>query len=419
MLGPLAWQTPNFKNTGLVYAGTWDKAFDELIEQIREGKTTANDIDKEFILKTYDRLNKAAQNGYGKEYYSDDVSRKMRENLLRFATTKTHIQQKELQLYSDSIDSKKQYAEESKKYLNLQNGQYLNVQAAWSARSAQSARQWGEFMRDKDIYGCLKVRTMNDGDVRPAHAVLEGFVISLDDPDIDRYIVPFDPNCRCWNEQTRDKPNDQAPDWEPDPQWQGNPGRTGEVFNDDNSYNQQVENNETRLEIRRQAELTKQYLPYNRIINVGENKVYVNDFADTSDMEQNIEAAKKMAEALEKDIYIRYHVEGGIVKGHKNPELGIGKVSTLGDLKTYDGTSKFENFIKNNIKKANHQGAQYVVLDVSNKADLSDINRLLYSTLRENNKNIKRVVLIKNKQVVEITRKQLDKKDFSKLDPIK
>lgn len=419
LLGPLAWQTPNLKNTGLVYAATWDKAFDDLIEQIREGKTTATDLDKEFILKTYDRLNKAAQNGYGKGYYNDDVSRKMRENLLRFAATKTHIQQKNLQLYSDSIDNKKQYAEESKKYLNLQNGQYLNVQAAWSARSAQSARQWGEFMRDKDIYGCLKVRTMNDSDVRPAHAILEGFVISLDDPDIDRYIVPFDPNCRCWNEQTRDKPSGQAPDWEPDPQWQGNPGRTGEVFNDDNSYNQQVESNETRLEIRRQAELTKQYLPYNSVINVGENKVYVNDFADTSDMEQNIEAAKKMAESLEKDIYIRHHVDGGIVWKHQNPEFGIGKTSTLGDLKTYNGTSKFNNFVKNNIKDANSQGAQYAVLDISKGGDIASLNNLLRGSLMSQNSNIKRIVIIRGEKVAEITRKQIAARDFSALEGIK
>lgn len=401
----------------LVYAASWDSAYNDLIEQIREGKISGSELNKDFILKTYDRLNKAAQNGYGKDYYNDGIARKMRENLLQFAATKTRVQQKELQLYSDSIDSKKQYEEEAKKYLALQNGQYLNVQQAWAARSAQSARQWQQFQKDKEVYPCLKVRTMRDGDVRPHHATLEGFVIRIDDPDIDSYIAPFDPNCRCWNEQSREEPTDGAPEFDFDPQWSGNPGRTGEVFNDENSYNQKITSGGERLEVRKQAELTKQYLPYNKTIKVGDNTIYVNDFADANDLEQNIEAARKLAKELAKDIYIRYHVEGGIVHGHKNPELAIGKAATLGDLKTYQGNTKFENFIDNSLKGVNTQGGQVAVLDISKQDNFAIVlRRKLVGGLKSRNNNVQRVILINGNKVAEITRKQIAAGDFSALE---
>lgn len=418
LLAPYARTAPPLGGVGLIYAGTWDKAFEELIEQIRQGQLKPENLDKEFILKTYDRLNKAAQNGYGKNYYNDEFARKMRQNLLEFSATKTHVQQKEVQLYSDSIEDKKLYESEAKKYLNLQNGTYLDVQTAWAARSAQSARQWQDFQRDKDIYPRGKVRTMNDSDVRPSHAVLEGYVFDFDAPDAARYIPPFDPRCRCWIEQTREALTDKSPDFERDSQWSVNP-KTGEIFNDENSYNQKVESKETRLEIRKQAELAKEYLPYNRVIKAGDNKVYVNDFADLSDLEQNIEAARKMAKSLEKDIFIRPHID---IIGHKNPEFGIGKKDNKGDLKTFDveNNGSFMGFLKNSIQSANKQQARYVVMDISQYTsdDLKNIIRrkLVGELGGDNKKHILRVVLINNDKITTITRLEIKERRFEKLE---
>lgn len=397
-LAPFAYpQGIDFRNTKIVYATTWEKAYTNILEQIRSGELKDDKLEREFILKTYDRLNKSAELGYGKDYYSDAIARKMRENLLRFSATKTYVQQRELKTVSKTNGDDEQYRMEGYKYLERQNRTYLDVQASWASRSAQSARQYAEFLQDKDIYPRLKFRTMADNDVRPSHAELEGMILSINDPRLDEYMPPLDPNCRCWLEQTREKATDFDPLYAPDPQWAGNPGKTGMIFNDENSYNQQVEDGDTRLMIRGHAELTKEYLPYNRVLEEGENKVYINDFADTADLEQNLSAAKKIARELAKDVYIRPHVDGGIILGHKNPEFAIGRKSTYGDLKTYDGKSKFENFVMAGIKSANRQGGQYVVLDITKREDLSEIGRTLYRSLNEKNHNIQRVVLIKDK----------------------
>lgn len=410
----------NPQGATLVYAATWEKTYQELSDKIRNGDIDVGDLDHDMILKTYDRLNKAAQAGYGSGYYNDPIARKMRENLLRFAATKTHVQQQQVKTLSDSIREDQAYRDETKKYLNLQNGTYLDVQAAWASRSAQSGRQYQEFQQDKDIYPNLKFRTMKDDDVRPTHAVLEGMIISIDDPRLDEYMPPLDPRCRCWLEQTRAAVTDFDPDYHPDPQWSGNPGRNGVIFNDDNSYNQKVENNSTRLDIRCQAELAKEYLPYNRVIEVGENKVYVNDFADMADLEQNLVAAKKIVRELEQDVYIRHHIDGGLVPGHKNPELSISKKSTLGDLKTYQGDGRFGNFILNSLKSANTQGAKCVVLDVTHQKDYREIlERKLAGGLNDRCHNIERVIVINGNKVSQITRKQIENRDFTSLDTLK
>ena len=187
----------------------------------------------------------------------------MRENLLRFAATKTYVQQQEVRTIRKSAADEQTYRTEGRKYLERQNETYLDVQAAWSARSAQSAREYRDFVRDRDIYPNLRFRTMRDDRVRRSHAELEGLILSIDDPRLDEYMPPLDPRCRCWLEQTREAVTDFDPEFEPDPQWAGNPGKTGVIFNDRNSYNEAVENNEVRLSIRGQAELTKEYLPYN------------------------------------------------------------------------------------------------------------------------------------------------------------
>lgn len=401
-IAPFARTAPDIRGGGLIYAGTWNNAIDRLIEKIREENPDAYDLDRDFILKTYDRLNKAAQNGYGRDYYDDEIARKMRQNLLEFAATKTYIQQREIQLYSDSIEDKKQYEDEAKKYLNLQNGTYLDVQTAWAARSAQSARQWQEFQRDKDIYPRLKFRTMMDDSVRPKHAELEGIVKDVDDPFVDAHMTPLDPRCRCWWEQTREALTDFTPDYTPDPQWTGNPGKTGIIFNDDNSYNKKLENNGVRGEVRRQAELAKEYMPYNRVIKSGEKKIYVNDFADLSDMESNIVAAHKLTKELNTDIYIRPHVN---VDGYKNPEFGISNKNNKSDLKTYNGESKIENFVRNRIKDAAKQGSSTVVLDLTLfTGDESEILRHVRGSLMSGNKKIKKVYIIKGNTVETLSR---------------
>jgi hypothetical protein len=249
---------------------------------------------------------------------------------------------------------------------------------------------------------------MGDEDVRDTHAANEGVVKPLKEWT---QIPPYDPGCRCWLEQTT-APQTTEGLKNIDSKWANNPALSGKIFVDNNTYFTTILQ-EDKLPVVIATERLKEYMPYNRSIKVEENTVYINDFAHRQDLEANIKAAKLMGEKLEKDIYIRAHVEGGIATGYKNPELGIGSPSIKGDLKTYGGKTSFYNFVQNAVKAANKQGAKYAVLDIGKREAYEyDLKHALRGAMNEKNRNVKRVIVIHKREVSEFTREKIASKTF-------
>lgn len=402
----------NFNVNGrFIYAHTWDAAAERIAKAIEDGTLKPSDLDRDFVLKTYAGLNKAAAAGYGSGYYSDKIGRKLREHILKFSGAKTH------KILSDITAAEKaglkgdNLTEEAKKITNIQMVNWLVTEQRDTARSAQIAAEWQEFERDRDIYPNLKYRTMMDEDVRDSHAANEGIIKPIDEWT---EAPPFGYNCRCWLEQTYEPPTGGELS-NVNPTFANNPGRNGEIYSPAHSYFQIPKS--FAAAVMQNTELMKQFLPYTQSVKSGKHTIFINDFADLSDLAENVTAAKKVAPVLDKNIYIRHHFDGGKAPGHKNPEFGIGTVNKLGDLKTYDGNSKFENFLKNAMKSANGQNAQTLIVDIS-KGNYSktDLQRVLKGGVKNRNKNILRIVIIKGKDVYQITRKQLLKGDFSSLE---
>ena len=75
---------------GEVFAATWDAAIEQLVGQIWAGNAKASDLNRDLVLKYYSGLNKATKNGWGSGYYTDDLTRDFRENLLKFSGSKSY-----------------------------------------------------------------------------------------------------------------------------------------------------------------------------------------------------------------------------------------------------------------------------------------------------------------------------------------
>jgi len=393
-----------------VNAATWDAAIERLANQIYNGEVKPSDLDKDLVLKNYASLSKAAEAAWGKGYYDEELTRQFRENLLKFSGAKSNNLMQHLNDLKRSVSDKDVFISEAKKLVNLHNETYMNVESKFVANKTSTAKDFIQFNADIDIYPNLKVRTMQDENVRESHAANEGVVMPVNKCT---HTPPFDPGCRCWLEQTTDDVTKHGLT-NINAKWATNAYTTGTLISDQHSYFESITGKSIQI-VRSNTELMKQFSPYNKAIDTKSgNKVLVNDFAHVADMSQNIAVAKKIADELGKDMYIRHHIEGGIVQNHKNPEFGIGSPNNLGDLKTYLGESKFDNFMQNNIKSADKQGANTVVLDVST-AQFTDeyIKRRLSGSLTgERNSSIERVIIIKGSKVAQITRKQIAGKDF-------
>ncbi|KAA6347170.1 hypothetical protein EZS27_005339 [termite gut metagenome] len=406
-----------FGRQGLVYAATWDKTTERIAEKIWEEKMEAKDLDKDLTLKYYSSLNESTKSGWGKGYYTEELTGKLRNNLLQAAGAKSYRIINELSDLKKQHTGKDDYTESAKKLINLYNATYQVVENKFAANSAGSARDYNEYVKEKDIYPCLMNRTMGDNDVRDAHAVNEGVVKPVEEWT---QIPPYDPGCRCWLEQTTSPATTNGMK-NLDGKWANNPALSGKIFTENNTYFTGIPQ-EDKLPVKVNTEQMKEYMPYNRTIRVGEERtVFVNDFADRRDLESNLKAAKLIAEKLEKDVYIRPHKQG--VAGEKNPELGIGRPGILGDLKTMPHNEP-GNFFNNQLKKANKQGCQYVVVDISKyKGDASDLKDKIKKAViykdQEVNQNVKRLIIIRNKSVIQLSRMQIIKDRFSDLDLLK
>jgi hypothetical protein len=126
-----------------------------------------------------------------------------------------------------------------------------------------------------------------------------------------------------------------------------------------------------------------------------------------------------VADLLNKDIYIRPHID--FAQGVPNPEFGIGSPNIKADLKTMDPESK--NFFKSRMRSAAKQGCKYVVANIDNfKGNVSDLSAKIKDGFEHNgkpkNKNIERVIVIRNDKAVQLTRKQVGKDMFPGLEDL-
>jgi SPP1 gp7 family putative phage head morphogenesis protein len=403
-----------------VFAATWDAAIERLATQIYNGEVKPADLDRDLVLKNYAAFNKEASAAWGKDYYSEELTRKMRDNLMKFSGAKAYNLMTDLH----NIDAKAGMSKESfiklaKKIVETHNSTWLDTEKRYVASSAASAKDWQGYIKDADIYPNLKYRTMEDEDVRDSHQALDGIIKPINDAFWTTHFPPNDWGCRCYTEQTTANPTIGIPNVPIKEQFQTNPGMDGVVFKDDNNYQQSIAKKDKGT-VHNNMQLMKQYAPYNNtIITKKGNKIYVNDFADASDLSQNRIAAEKIADLLDNNIYIRPHAQTTI--GTKNAEFGIGTPNILGDLKTYEPEVKgkpveLEKFITNRLLSCNNQKCTYAVLDLSNYKgdDLKEslIRRLCGNITPTMNKSIDNVIIIHGNNVYKISRKNIIKRDF-------
>jgi len=401
-------------NSG-IFAATWDAAIDRLATQLYNGEVKPADLDRDLVLKNYSALSKSSEAAWGKGYYEDELTRKFRENLLRFSGAKSNNLMTLLDDLRTQVKDKQSYIDEAKKIVAKHNETYMNVEQKYVANKTSTAKDFIQFNTDIEIYPNLKVRTMQDDNVRESHRANEGVVMPVNKCT---YTPPFDPGCRCWLEQTTDEVTKHGLT-NINPKWATNPTTKGAIFSDQHSYFESITGKSIQL-VRQNTELMKQFAPYNKSIETkAGNKVLVNDFAHVQDMNQNIDAAKKVADELGKDIYIRHHIDG--IKDYKNPEYGIGTPNMLGDLKTFDikNNNSIDTFFVNSLKDCSKKKCKYAVCDIT-LATKEDIDamlvRRLYGSLGTNRyKTIEQVVVINGNKVAEISRKQIAKLDFTDL----
>lgn len=225
-----------------------------LIQDIYDGKIKAGDVDQS--LFEYYGSNMWAQfsQGYGASFSdlvegSEEYKRLLAlyENIWDFSAHKVY---QEIKFMAEGVV--KQGAKVSieafeREALRIHKDfgvNYLDVEADFAQKSAQSVKVWEGLEQDKNLLPNLKFTTVGDSQVRESHRSLDGKVVPIDSPQADLITPPLDFGCRCDFEQT-DEPvsadidvNDLGADI-PDA-FKQNPYKTGKLFNGQHPYFKKV-----------------------------------------------------------------------------------------------------------------------------------------------------------------------------------
>ncbi|WP_166964638.1 phage minor head protein [Yeosuana marina] len=280
------------------------------------------------------------------------------------------------------------------------NQNYLQAEYQTAKASGQMAAKWEGFQRNKERYPYLKYMTVGDDHVRDEHQALHGFIAHIDDPIWDSIYPPNDWRCRCYVVQTNQDPSKEAPDISfMKPEFSVNVGKTGKVFNNQaHPYFIIPKKDEDRMKLA--FESMKLRLGYGkaRYTSPSGNKVFVHPFADVKDLYENYFNAVQIANTLKRNVKLRPHLDGLVMKNIKNPEYLIN--NKLAERKA----PLMLNF-RNIFNKAVKQGSEVVVVDlIDNPHSFDEVKTQIKKHLSKptNYKSIKEVILIsKDRKTIE------------------
>lgn len=280
------------------------------------------------------------------------------------------------------------------------NRRWLKTEYDHTVASANMTEKWQQFQKDKDLYPNLQYKTVHDGKVRPAHRPLHNIIKPIDDPFWDKYYPPNGWRCRCYVIQTMGDAKGQLPEREiVKPDFHGNVGKTGEVFNDKNPFFEMAAAAGSK-KLKEALEKAKLKAPYTKAYKAENGAVVeVSPFAHLDDYKDNFKVAKILADNRI-SVKIRPHI---LIDKEKNPEYEI-------EGKLADRKAPLSLNFKNVFRKASKQGSKIVVLDLSqNEGDIKNITDKIESMLLKKGAypNVEKVIIVfKDKKINIVKRKK-------------
>jgi SPP1 gp7 family putative phage head morphogenesis protein len=320
----------------------------------------------------------------------------MHKNIYRFSHAKSMVELHEINKALYDGEQMRQFPEfrnEVEKINVRYNKNYLETEYTTARNAAEHARKWQEYQADKKLFPNLKYMTVADDRVRDEHQALHGIIKPIDDDFWNNYFPPNGWNCRCYTVQTAEKADEGKYEDKTVPQtFIGNVGKTGVIFSKGQSFFQiakELGTNETN----KAFELSKLEVPLiKRYKSPSGAKVNVSPWTDTrpDELSGNYKVAVVLADKEKLNVDLLAHLDGWVVKGKSNPEYRInGKIA---DRKAPESTN-----YKKSLSRANEQGCEIVVMDLSkNKDTIENAEAKIDNVLKLDNvhTNIKEVYIV-------------------------
>ena len=382
----------------------------DLIRAVYKNKGLPDELIYEPIVKEQaERFSQAVEQAFDESGY-DTPDLKMREflkkNVWEFSVAKNYndnIALNNLLLKSDgSLRNWNDFKQEAQKVVG-NSIRYLKTEYNTVVLGAQNASLWADIQKYKHLFPFLQFDVVMDGHTSEVCKPLHKVVVSVDDPMLGHYFPPNHFNCRTTVRQLRrgtPTENYAVPDI-PDA-FKNNPGITGKVFNQKNSY---IANTPKPLLIlaaflHKENERSKRYrgVEFEKIkAGKGVVEIYKADSLKgqqykqkKSEFVKNKEALTLLARQGEK-----YRMLPIVEDGKTNPDALNLKTAQYADVKVAE-SSNGKNVIQSALKEANRQGVKEVIIQFTKELTSNrDAFEALKATFKQGRaKNIETITFI-------------------------
>lgn len=221
----------------------WEKVITNIAKQMHEGTLKPGELDRDAVLKTFNNLNEAGADGYGKGWQDSGVkqvpSREallMQRNLYKFSGAKTYSMMEELnsKLVKDGrLITEKEFLAEALKINKDYNLNHAQAEYQTTQQSAKMAVVWEAAQRNKARFPNLKFKTQQEDKVSDEHRKLNDIIAAIDGEFWKTHFPPLRFRCRCYTVQTAEQPSDKIPTVEIPDGFKNNVGITNQVFDED------------------------------------------------------------------------------------------------------------------------------------------------------------------------------------------
>ena len=202
-----------------------------------EGTITARKLPVEVYLKTSKVLKASVTKGVAG--HKGEIVSSLKENMDMFSAAKTFQQTLDMQSLFVAGMTEEDYKELAGQTFDLYNTTYLEAENNSVLLQSQNAKDWIGIEENKDVLPLLRYSAIVDDNTSEICLQCDGVTLPVDDPFWDMYSPENHYNCRCLLEQLDDEHSEVQPGdnlEKPDPVFDNNVGKTGEIFNKDHPY---------------------------------------------------------------------------------------------------------------------------------------------------------------------------------------
>jgi len=185
-----------------------DEWADEFVRALYAGEITKANMSAEYHEKTGGYLMKGVVRGFkgrvidfGTETDIGLTIRDLQKNIFQFSAAKQYQQVVAMSeyIYTNGLKANfKEFKTLAKNVFDTYNKGYLKAEFVTAVGQAQSARDWLYFDENKEQFPWLKYHTQQDSQVRPEHAVLDGYTAKVGDPAWGHIAPKNGWRCRCF-----------------------------------------------------------------------------------------------------------------------------------------------------------------------------------------------------------------------------